>query len=89
MGLSRLAEKCRICPNVDTCQNKRMEALGFLDGPCERELAAGTATAGPVNIGLVNIGPADAVTAFHDAVEKAVAIAAQIPQHIICKHYLP
>lgn len=65
MGLSRLAEKCRICPKVDTCQNKRMEAMGFLDGPCERELAA-----------------------FQDAVEKAVAIAAQIPQHILCKHYM-
>lgn len=83
MGLSRLAEKCRICPKVDTCQNKRMEAMGLLDGPCERELAAGTVTVGPVNI-----GPADAVAAFQDAVEKAVAIAAQIPQHILCKHYM-
>ena len=83
MGLSKLAEKCRICPKVDTCNNKRMEALAFMDGPCERELAAGTAIVGPVNI-----GPVDAVTALTDAVEKAVAIAAQIPQHILCKHYL-
>lgn len=57
MGLSRLSEKCRSCPKVDTCNNKRIE-------------------------------PADAVTAFQDAVEKAVAIAAQIPRHILCKHYL-
>lgn len=85
MGLSRLAEKCRICPKVDTCKNKRMEALGFLDGPCERELAAGiTAEAVAPMIEV----PADSFTALCDAVEKAVAIAAQIPQHILCKHYL-
>ena len=66
MGLSRLSEKCRLCPKADACNNKRMEALGFLDGPCERELATGTAIAGPVNI-----GPADAVTALQDAVEKS------------------
>lgn len=84
MGLSRLSEKCRICPKVDTCQNKRMEAMAFLDGPCEMELAAGTATTG-----AMVVTTEDAVAAFCDAVEKAVAIAAQIPQHILCKHYLP
>lgn len=41
MGLSVLSEKCRKCPRVDTCNNKRMEAMAFLDGPCERELATG------------------------------------------------
>lgn len=30
MGLSRLAEACRKCPYVDTCDHKRMEALGYL-----------------------------------------------------------
>ena len=82
MGLSQLAEKCQKCPKVGNCNHKRMEALAFMDGPCERELAAGTVIVGPANI-----GPVDAVTAFSDAVEKAVAIAAQIPQHILCKHY--
>ena len=33
MGLSRLAEVCRKCPYVDTCDNKRMEALGYLSMP--------------------------------------------------------
>lgn len=30
MGLSRLSEKCRKCPFVDGCENKRMEALAYL-----------------------------------------------------------
>lgn len=82
MGLSKLSEKCRICPKVDTCNNKRMEALAFMDGPCEMEQAAGTATAE-----AVQINTASSYEAFFEAVEKAVAVAAQIPQHIICKHY--
>lgn len=30
MSLSRLAAECRVCPYVDTCGHKRMEAIGFL-----------------------------------------------------------
>ena len=33
MGLSRLAAKCMECPFVDKCDNKRMEALGYLETP--------------------------------------------------------
>lgn len=33
MGLSKLAAGCRACPYVDTCDHKRMEALGFLPEP--------------------------------------------------------
>lgn len=29
MGLSRLSKKCRECPFVDKCQNKRMEAEAY------------------------------------------------------------
>ena len=32
MSLSKLAEKCRKCPRVDTCDHKRMEAVGILLG---------------------------------------------------------
>ena len=32
MSLSRLAEKCQKCPKVDTCDHKKMEALGLLPG---------------------------------------------------------
>lgn len=30
MGLSRLSERCRACPFVETCDHKRMEAVGVL-----------------------------------------------------------
>ncbi len=33
MGLSKLAAGCQSCPHVDTCDHKRMEALGFLPEP--------------------------------------------------------
>lgn len=33
MGLSKLAAKCRACPRSDTCDHKRMEAVGFLPEP--------------------------------------------------------
>lgn len=33
MGLSKLAAGCRVCPYVDTCDHKRMEAVGFLPEP--------------------------------------------------------
>lgn len=30
MGLSKLSGTCNMCPNVDHCDHKRMEALGYL-----------------------------------------------------------
>ena len=33
MELSRLAEVCRKCPYVDTCDHKRIEAIGYLSMP--------------------------------------------------------
>lgn len=33
MGLSKLSAKCRECPFVDKCDNKRMEAHGYLEMP--------------------------------------------------------
>lgn len=40
MGLSRLAEQCRKCPFKDDCENKRMEALGYLPEPIITEAGA-------------------------------------------------
>lgn len=31
MGLSQRTKKCKECSYVDTCENKRMEALSYLD----------------------------------------------------------
>lgn len=33
MGLSRLSKKRQACPYVETCDHKRMEALGYLPTP--------------------------------------------------------
>ncbi len=33
MGLSRMSAQCRQCPFVDTCNHKKMEALGYLPDP--------------------------------------------------------
>ena len=33
MGLSKLSEACKKCPYVDTCNHKRMEAVGYLPMP--------------------------------------------------------
>lgn len=38
MGLSRLSRRCNECPFVDTCEDKRMEALAYI------EPSAGTLT---------------------------------------------
>lgn len=37
MGLSKLSEACKKCPNVDSCDHKRMEALGCLPSPERRK----------------------------------------------------
>lgn len=33
MSLSKLSSMCQACPFVDTCNNKEMEALGYLTLP--------------------------------------------------------
>lgn len=37
MGLTRLAEKCKNCPFVDSCDHKQLEALGYLPNPIVAE----------------------------------------------------
>lgn len=43
MGLSKLAARCQVCPYVDTCDHKRMEALGLLPWPPMSNSASQTA----------------------------------------------
>ena len=52
MSLSRLAEKCRNCPKVDTCDHKKMEALGLLPGEptLEDTIKKGTASVAVMGI---------------------------------------
>jgi hypothetical protein len=35
MGLSKLAEKCRACPERDTCNHKQMEAVAVISSPID------------------------------------------------------
>lgn len=37
MGLSKLSEKCQECKRKDTCDNKRMEACGYIKPMSEFE----------------------------------------------------
>lgn len=37
MALARLTKQCRECPFVETCEHKKMEALGYLPEPILRE----------------------------------------------------
>jgi len=39
MGLSRLSKRCSECPLVDTCKNKRMEAMAHIE-PSATDLSA-------------------------------------------------
>ena len=44
MNLSKLAEKCKNCPDVETCDHKYMEAVAFLPGePTMESLMASSA----------------------------------------------
>ncbi len=37
MALARLTKQCRECPFVETCEHKKMEALGYLPEPIMAE----------------------------------------------------
>lgn len=40
MALARLTKQCRECPFVETCEHKKMEALGYLPEPITADIAA-------------------------------------------------
>ena len=44
MILSKLAEKCKACPKVDSCDHKKMEMCALVELP-QRAMAEVTATA--------------------------------------------
>jgi len=70
MGLSRTASRCRKCPFNDTCRNKRMEALGYL-----QEAGASTAEsiAQPMLRETVNtIINGEVVKVYKDDIEKQI-----------------
>lgn len=65
---SKLAAKCRACPFVDNCNNKRMEALAYLPLP-ESELSIKT----DIDIDVYSIEKHihdSLVKSYWDAIEK-------------------
>lgn len=80
MGLSRLAEGCRACPYVDTCDHKRMEALGFLPKPPLSETASMTTSESAAQSALretveIRVAGKPAIV-YKDQIEK------QLTQHL-------
>lgn len=68
MGLSRLSEQCRTCPFVDTCNHKKMEALGYFPEP-------------PTILSVqINIEPMPDII---ESLMKEVSIGTQIPYDVL------
>lgn len=74
MGLSKMAAKCRVCPYLDTCDHKEMEALGFLTLP---EVAAF-----PTMMGA-NVRLPDEAQVEVDTIVKEIARVFQIPERLL------
>ena len=72
MGLSQLAEKCRVCPFVSKCDHKRMEALAYFSEPT---ISTNTTEAvGNESIVISNsdrISVEDAIKLFNDFAKQA------------------
>lgn len=76
MGLSKLAERCKKCQYVDTCDHKEMEAVGFLPGEptLEEQMKKGTA-----KIGIMGMGGSVLNTAmFYQAIREPIMSGIQL-----------
>lgn len=67
MGLKRLAESCRNCPFVKTCNHKKLEALGYFPEPLIAEAKATSVSemAAPILRETANV-----VKVYKDDIEK-------------------
>ncbi len=74
MGLSKMAAKCRVCPYLDTCDHKEMEALGFLTLP--------EAAVFPTMMGA-NVRLPDEAQVEVDTIVKEIARVFQIPERLL------
>lgn len=74
MVLSKLAEKCKACPKVDSCDHKKMEMCALAELP-QRAMAEVTATASVSAMALVlreRIDSPLSPFAYRDELEKAL-----------------
>ena len=73
MGLKRLAESCRNCPFVKTCNHKKLEALGYFPEPLIAEAKATSVSemAAPILRETANIViDGNVVKVYKDDIEK-------------------
>lgn len=77
MGLSKLAARCQVCPFIDSCDHKQMEAYGFLM-PTQSQQNQ-TMSVGPdTGEKLIRNDVMDV-----DELVKHMAAVFQIPEHIL------
>lgn len=71
MGLSRLSAKCQKCRYKDTCNNKEMEALAYMQLTAASMSAPVTIQPMARDVVTVNMGPATG-TMYRDELEERV-----------------
>lgn len=77
MSLSRLSEKCKKCPKVDSCDHKRMEAYAYLKMPkisMDVSQSVSQSLAMPLarETMLINDGHGNMVQVYKDDIEKQI-----------------
>ena len=69
MALARLTKQCRECPFVETCEHKKMEALGYLPEPIMADAKA-PVTAPILRETVSRVVDGKVVTMYKDELEK-------------------
>lgn len=75
MALARLAKQCRECPFVETCEHKKMEAVGYLPYPIMADVKASVTTdiTAPILRETVSrVVDGKVVTMYKDELEKII-----------------
>lgn len=75
MALARLAKQCRECPFVETCEYKKMEAVGYLPDPIMADVKAQVTAdiAAPILRETVSrVIDGKVVTMYKDELEKII-----------------
>lgn len=74
MTLSKLSERCKVCPKVDTCDHKKMELCALAELPLQVSMGAGQPLAMDAAMPLMReqIKSPLSPFAYKDELEKAL-----------------
>lgn len=77
MGLSKLSEKCKKCPKVDSCDHKYMEACAYLEMPkismdVSQSISQSLSMPLARETMLINDGNGNMVKVYKDDIEKQI-----------------